>query len=117
YNDGQASGATASKRKLRDTAILLGRCTPDKNDTTCWNRWVDMVVYQRTSSTDAPMYLVHSQNDFVPPAHSTELCGKLKAKNVSCTAVTVNGSNRHGTGLLGFTTVRNNLLKWLQAHD
>jgi acetyl esterase/lipase len=117
YNDGQASGATAQKRKLRDNAALLARCTPVKSDTVCWNRWVDMVVYQRASSTDAPMYLVHSQYDFVPPTHSTELCGKLKAKAVSCTAVTVGGSNRHGNALLGFATVRNNLLKWLQAHD
>jgi acetyl esterase/lipase len=117
YNDGQAGGAPASKRKLRDTAILLGRCTPDKSDTTCWNRWVDMVVYQRGSSTDAPMYLVHGQYDFVPPTHSTELCGKLKAYSVGCTAVTVSGSSRHGMSLLAITTVRSNLLKWLQAHD
>ncbi|MGH3390267.1 MAG: alpha/beta hydrolase, partial [Actinomadura sp.] len=117
YYDGMAGGATASKRKLRDTAILLGRCTPYQDDTTCWNRWVDMVVYQRASSTDAPMYLVHSQYDFVPPTHSTELCSKLKAKGVSCTAVTVSGSNKHGTGLLVFNTQRTNLLKWLQAHD
>jgi acetyl esterase/lipase len=117
YSDGQKSTSTTQQRKLRDTAILLGRCTPYSSDTTCWNRWIDMVAYQRASATDAPMYLVHSQNDFVPPAHSTDLCNKLKAKGVSCTAVTVSGSNKHGTALLSFTTVRTNVLKWLQAHD
>jgi acetyl esterase/lipase len=117
YYDGMASGATTQKRKLRDTAILLGRCTPYKDDTTCWNRWVDMVTYQRASTTDTPMYLVHSQSDFVPPAHATELCGKLKAKSVSCTAVTISGSNRHGTALLGVNSVRTGVLKWLQARD
>jgi acetyl esterase/lipase len=116
YNDGQTSTAS-NKRKLRDTAILLARCTPDKNDTACWDRWIDLVVYQHATITDAPLYLVHSSGDFVPPAHSTELCGHMKAHKVSCTATTITGSSAHGLSLLDISGVRANLTKWLQAHD
>jgi hypothetical protein len=40
----------------------------------------------------------------------------MKAKGLSCTAVTVSGSG-HGLALLSVSGVRTNLLKWLQAHD
>jgi acetyl esterase/lipase len=116
YNDGQVAGASTMKRKLRDTAVLLARCTPYQTDTACWNSWVDIVDYNHADSTDAPHYLVHSAGDFVPPAHATELCTKLKAQNVSCTAVTVSGI-AHGTALFDASGVRTNVLTWLKAHD
>jgi hypothetical protein len=40
----------------------------------------------------------------------------MKAKKLSCTAVTVSGS-AHGINLLKVNGVRANLTKWLQAHD
>jgi len=40
----------------------------------------------------------------------------MKAKGLSCTAVTVSGS-AHGGDLLSVSGVRANLLKWLLAHD
>jgi hypothetical protein len=40
----------------------------------------------------------------------------MKAKKLSCTAVTVAGS-AHGGDLLAVSGVRAYLLKWLQAHD
>jgi acetyl esterase/lipase len=117
YNDGQTATASTRKRKLRDTAVLLARCTPVKTDTTCWNRWVDLVVYQHATPTDAPHYLIHSSGDFVPPAHSTDLCAKIKAHGVSCTATTISGSTAHGLSLLGISGVRANILNWLKARD
>jgi hypothetical protein len=39
YGDGQKSGASTSKQKLRDNSVLLARCYPSKTDTTCWNRY------------------------------------------------------------------------------
>jgi acetyl esterase/lipase len=116
YNDGQATGASSVKRKLRDTAVLLARCTPYQSDTACWNTWVDIVDYNHADNADAPHYLVHSAGDFVPPAHATELCGRLKAQAVSCTAVTVSGS-AHGIALFDVSGVRTNVLTWLKAHD
>ncbi|MBC6463845.1 alpha/beta hydrolase, partial [Actinomadura sp. HBU206391] len=71
YLDGQTATATDQKRKLRDTATLLARCTPDRNDTTCWKRWTDMVNFNHASTGDTPMYLIHSTGDFVPPTHAT----------------------------------------------
>jgi acetyl esterase/lipase len=116
YYGGQTSTATTKQRKLRDTAVLLARCTPYKSDTACWKRWVDIVTFNHLTTTDAPAYLVHSAGDFVPAAHSTELCSKMKAKGLSCTAVTVSGS-AHGIDLLSVSGVRANVLKWLEAHD
>lgn len=116
YNDGQKSGTTASKEKLRDNSTLLARCYPTKADTTCWNRWVDAVVKNHASSGDAPMYLLHSQGDFVPSAHSSDLCTALKSHSVSCTLTIVSGSE-HGGGLLSVSGVHTKILNWLQAHD
>ncbi|HEX6471051.1 MAG TPA: alpha/beta hydrolase fold domain-containing protein [Streptosporangiaceae bacterium] len=116
YNDGQTSSATAKQRKLRDTAVLLARCTPYKSDAACWKRWVDIVTFNHLTTTDAPAYLVHSAGDFVPAAHSTELCARMKAKKLSCTAVTVSGS-AHGIDLLKVSGVRTKVLDWLEAHD
>jgi acetyl esterase/lipase len=116
YNDGQLSGASASKQKLRDNSTLLTRCYPTKSDTTCWNRWIDAVVKTHASSGDAPMYLLHSQGDFVPSAHSADLCTALKAKNVSCTLTVVAGSG-HASAILKTSGIHTKILTWLQAHD
>jgi acetyl esterase/lipase len=116
YNDGQASGASASKQKLRDNSTLLARCYPTKTDTTCWNRWSDAVVKNHASTGDAPMYLFHSKGDFVPSTHSSDLCTALKAKNVSCTLTVVDGSG-HASDILKISGIHTKILTWLQAHD
>jgi acetyl esterase/lipase len=116
YNDGQVSGASASAQKLRDNSTLLTRCSPEKADTTCWNRWIDAVVKNHASSGDAPMYLLHSRGDFVPSAHSSDLCAALKAKDVSCTLTVVPGSG-HASAILGVSGIHTKILTWLQAHD
>jgi acetyl esterase/lipase len=116
YNDGQIAGASASKQKLRDNSTLLARCYPTKTDTTCWNRWTDAVVKNHASSGDAPMFLLHSQGDFVPSTHSADLCTALKAKSVSCTLTVVDGSG-HASAILKTTGIHTKILTWLQAHD
>jgi acetyl esterase/lipase len=116
YNDGQKSGASASKKKLRDNSTLLTRCYPTKTDTACWNRWADSVVKTHASTGDAPMLLFHSHGDFVPSAHSSDLCTALKAKKVSCTLTVVSGSG-HGGAILNITGIHTKILTWLQAHD
>jgi acetyl esterase/lipase len=116
YSDGQKTGASASKQKLRDNSTLLARCYPTKTDTTCWNRWSDAVVKNHASSGDAPMYLLHSQGDFVPSTHSADLCTALKAKNVSCTLTVVDGSG-HASAILKTSGIHTKILNWLQAHD
>jgi acetyl esterase/lipase len=116
YGDGQKSGASASKQKLRDNSTLLARCYPTKTDTTCWNRWSDAVVKNHASTGDAPMYLLHSQGDFVPSTHSSDLCTALKAKNVSCTLTVVTGSG-HASAILKIDGIHTKILNWLQAHD
>ncbi|WP_194293449.1 alpha/beta hydrolase [Actinomadura macrotermitis] len=116
YYDGEAAGAKNNRHKLRDTAVLLTRCTPEKADTACWNRWVDAVSFNHASAGDTPMYLVHSAGDFVPPQHSVKLCQRLAAVKVSCTARTITGS-AHGMDVLASGTVRDDLLKWIQDHD
>ncbi len=116
YNDGQVAGVSASKQKLRDNATLLARCYPTKTDTSCWNRWSDAVVKNHASGGDAPMYLLHTQGDFVPPAHSADLCTALKAQKVSCTLTVVPGSG-HASDILKVSGIHTKILQWLQAHD
>jgi acetyl esterase/lipase len=116
YNDGQVSGASTSKQKLRDNSTLLARCYPTKTDTTCWNRWSDAVVKNHASAGDAPMYLLHSKGDFVPSAHSADLCTALKAKKISCTLTVVDGSG-HASAILKTSGIHTKILTWLQAHD
>ncbi|MCW2858688.1 MAG: Esterase/lipase-like protein [Actinoallomurus sp.] len=116
YNDGQKSGASASKQKLRDNSALLARCYPSSSDAPCWSRWSDAVVKNHASSGDAPMFLLHSQGDFVPSAHSNDLCTALKAKKVACTLTVVSGSG-HASAILKTSGIHTKILTWLQAHD
>jgi acetyl esterase/lipase len=116
YQDGQRPGSTVYERKLRDTALLLARCTPDPADTTCWRRWTDLVSFQHASRGDTPMLLIHSRHDFVPPSHGAQLCRELQTDSVACSPVVVAG-DEHGMGLLARTSVRDRLVRWLKAHD
>ncbi|GAA4495105.1 hypothetical protein GCM10023191_035320 [Actinoallomurus oryzae] len=62
------------------------------------------------------MYLLHSQGDFVPSTHSSDLCTALKAKNVSCTLTVVTGSG-HASAILKIDGIHTKILNWLQTHD
>lgn len=116
YQEGQERGATVYHRKLRDAAVLLARCTPDRDDAACWSRWIDMVSFQHAGRGDTPMLLIHSRHDFVPPAHGAQLCQALRAGSVGCAQHVVAG-DEHGMGLLARPAVRDRLVKWIKAHD
>lgn len=126
WNDGNRDDSTAKERKVRDNATVLARCFPDPADTdaslhaSCWDTWKDMVVKNRASGADdAPMYLVHSEGDFVPVQHSLDLEAAeevghdMPADGV--TVETVTGSAAHGGGLLDTAGMPEKVLTWIKA--
>lgn len=126
WNDGNRDDSTAKERKVRDNATVLARCFPDPADTdaslhaSCWDTWKDMVVKNRASGADdAPMYLVHSEGDFVPVQHSLDLEAAeevghdMPADGV--TVETVTGSAAHGGGLLDTAGIPEKVLTWIKA--
>ncbi|MFC8620754.1 alpha/beta hydrolase [Streptomyces anulatus] len=124
WQDGNTS--TVDKiRKLRDNATLLARCYPDPADnstsyreTGCWDTWRDMESKNAAGKGDAPMLLVHSDGDFVPPVHSTELEAAAKAAGVPASDVAtriVTGSTAHGQNLLGAPGMFATVVSWLKA--
>ncbi|WP_405189955.1 alpha/beta hydrolase [Streptomyces anulatus] len=124
WQDGNTS--TVDKiRKLRDNATLLARCYPDPadnsttyRDTGCWDTWRDMESKNAVGKGDAPMLLVHSDGDFVPPVHSTELEAAAKAAGVPASDVStriVTGSTAHGQTLLGAPGMFATVVSWLKA--
>lgn len=124
WQDGNTSTVDKT-RKLRDNATLLARCYPDPadNSTTyrevgCWDTWRDMESKNAVGKGDAPMLLVHSDGDFVPPVHSTELEAAAKAAGVPASDVStriVTGSTAHGQTLLGAPGMFATVVSWLKA--
>ncbi|UPT46828.1 MULTISPECIES: alpha/beta hydrolase [Streptomyces] len=124
WQDGNTS--TVDKiRKLRDNSTLLARCYPDPADNStanremgCWDTWRDMESKNAATKGDAPMLLVHSDGDFVPPAHSTELEAAAKAAGVPASDVStriVTGSTAHGVSLLSTPGMSETVVSWLKA--
>ncbi|MFB8216348.1 alpha/beta hydrolase [Streptomyces anulatus] len=124
WQDGNTS--TVDKiRKLRDNSTLLARCYPDPADNStahremgCWDTWRDMESKNAASKGDAPMLLVHSDGDFVPPAHSTELEAAAKSAGVPASDVStriVTGSTAHGVSLLSTPGMSETVVSWLKA--
>ncbi|NEB84089.1 alpha/beta hydrolase [Streptomyces anulatus] len=124
WQDGNTS--TVDKiRKLRDNSTLLARCYPDPADNStahremgCWDTWRDMESKNAASKGDAPMLLVHSDGDFVPPAHSTELETAAKSAGVPASDVStriVTGSTAHGVSLLSTPGMSETVVSWLKA--
>ncbi|TDD79060.1 alpha/beta hydrolase [Actinomadura rubrisoli] len=116
YTTGQTEGATAAQVKLRDHATLLTRCSPDPSSASCTSQWTDTTAKHHASTGDTPMYLIHSQQDFVPATHSTQLCEALTQAHVPCTTETTTGSH-HGGALFQVPGLRDKVLTWLKAHD
>ncbi|GLY79216.1 alpha/beta hydrolase [Actinoallomurus iriomotensis] len=128
WNDGNHDDSTPSERKVRDNAVVLARCYPDSADVdtsmhpSCWDTWKDMVAKNRASGADdAPMYLIHSENDFIPAIHSTDL---ETAEEVNhdmptggITVQTIPGSSAHGGALLDEPGVTDSVLSWMNQHD
>ncbi|MFJ6614347.1 alpha/beta hydrolase [Streptomyces sp. NPDC091289] len=124
WQDGNTS-TVAKIRKLRDNATLLARCYPDPadnsttyRDTGCWDTWRDMESKNSAGKGDAPMLLLHSDGDFVPPVHSTELETAAKAAGLPASDVTtriVTGSTAHGQALLSAPGMFDTVVSWLKA--
>ncbi|MFD3656132.1 alpha/beta hydrolase [Streptomyces sp. NPDC058620] len=124
WQDGNTS-TVAKIRKLRDNATLLARCSPDStdNDTTnraigCWDTWRAMDSANWVTKGDAPMYLLHSDGDFVPSTHSTALETAAKSAGVPASDVTtkiVAGSSAHGQALLATPGTFDAVISWLKA--
>ncbi|MGH3310325.1 MAG: alpha/beta hydrolase [Streptomyces sp.] len=124
WTDGNSS--TVSKiRKVRDNAAILARCYPDSSDnstslrdTGCWDTWRETVSKNWANPGDAPMFLVHSESDFVPATHSTDLEATAEANGVPAGDITtkvVANSSAHGRGLLSTTGMFESIVDWLKA--
>ncbi len=122
WNDGNHDTSTDRERKVRDNATILARCFPDRDDTSCWDTWVDMVVKNRASgANDAPMYLIHSEDDLIPVQHSLDLEAAEEVRHDmpadGVTVETMAGSSAHGGALLNIDGVPEKILAWIAAHD
>ncbi|MCM2579120.1 alpha/beta hydrolase [Streptomyces meridianus] len=120
--DGNAS-TEFKRRKVRDNASILARCYPDSTDTSeamhasCWGTWRSMVSKNWANAGDAPMYLLHSEDDFVPATHSTDLEATAEKNGVPAGDITtriVTGS-AHGGALLSQGTEFDRIVSWLKA--
>ncbi|MFD5077613.1 alpha/beta hydrolase [Streptomyces sp. NPDC058371] len=127
WNDGNHDASTPKERKVRDNAAILARCSPDPADTdtsshpSCWDTWKDMVVKNRASgANDAPMYLIHSEGDFVPAGHSLDLeAAEEVDHNMPLDGVTVEiapDSTAHGGALLDIDGMPGKVLAWAADH-
>jgi acetyl esterase/lipase len=85
YLDGALPGAPASQVKLRQSVEQLIACTPREIDLFCWGRLEDAAPATHAGRGDAPMLIMHSTDEFVPAAHSTELVTALKSYGVAVT--------------------------------
>ncbi|MFH8796451.1 alpha/beta hydrolase family protein [Streptomyces sp. NPDC017941] len=136
--DGTRPEASDAKRALARAARRLAGCDPGRVDpgragrgdpgvaarrapgragAGCRGRWGDMSAASHASGArDAPLYLVHSAGDFVPPAHSAELAAaQADAGLRDVTARTLPGS-AHGGPLLRAPGLADDVLRWLRAH-
>ncbi|MFF1296815.1 MULTISPECIES: alpha/beta hydrolase [unclassified Streptomyces] len=113
--DGGRPGATAQQRRLRQEARRLVGCDPDRTGPRCWSRWSDLAARTHASGpNDAPMLLIHSKRDFVPPAHSTELAtAERRLGHQDITVRTLEGAS-HGGALM--SRARELILSWLLKH-
>ncbi|MEU7583338.1 alpha/beta hydrolase [Streptomyces sp. NPDC041068] len=117
WTDGAAPGASAERRALRRAAQRLAGCSPDRGALRCWERWGDLAVTSHASGADdAPLLLIHSAGDFVPPVHSAELAAAQgRAGLGDVTVRTVRGS-AHGAPLLKAPGMAQSVLRWLRGH-
>lgn len=114
--DGGRPGATDQQRRLRREARRLVGCDPDRTGPRCWTRWGDLAARTHASGADdAPMLLIHSERDFVPPYHSTELAAaERRLGHTDLTVHTLAGAS-HGGALM--KRARGTVLRWLREHS
>ncbi|MDI3390444.1 alpha/beta hydrolase [Streptomyces sp. B-S-A8] len=115
--DGARDGADRNQRRLRREAARLAGCDPDRDGRRCWDRWADMAARTHASGAeDAPMFLVHSAEDFVPAAHAHDLAFAQRVAGGTDTRLRVVPGAAHGAKLLDDDGVRRSVLRWLREH-
>lgn len=111
YTDGEKS-TDPNKRRLRTAAIkLAGGCAPKGK---CSRVWASMEVAWHASRKDAPMLMVHSQNEFVPPAQSQLVKQTLGLVSVPVTVLTVPGVS-HATAIYREPGVAEKVQAWIES--
>ncbi|GGS06642.1 hypothetical protein GCM10010252_51970 [Streptomyces aureoverticillatus] len=117
WTDGGRPGAPKQQRALRRAAERLAGCSPDRGGRGCWERWGDLAAKSHASGArDAPLYLVHSAGDFVPPAHSAELAAAQRRAGMGDVTVRTLPGSAHGGPLLKTPGLAHDVLQWLRAH-
>ncbi|MER5298172.1 alpha/beta hydrolase [Streptomyces lasiicapitis] len=117
WADGGRPGASKQRRALREAAKRLAGCSPDRGGRVCWERWGDLAAKSHASGPrDAPLYLVHSAGDFVPPAHSAELAAAQRRSGLRDITVRTLPGSAHGGPLLKTPGLADDVLRWLRAH-
>ncbi|MEV7011823.1 alpha/beta hydrolase [Streptosporangium sp. NPDC051022] len=108
YEDG-ADTLDLSRRKLREAAIqLAGGCEPAK----CPKIWASMEVSRHASRGDAPMLALHSEDEFVPAAHSLQLKERLRPFGVPVTVLTEPGAE-HSSPMYRLPGVAETVQDWI----
>ncbi|MFB9678066.1 alpha/beta hydrolase [Streptosporangium vulgare] len=98
------------KRKLRESAIkLAGGCEPTGK---CARVWASMEVPWHASRGDAPMLVVHSEDEFVSAEHGKQLKEHLRQVGVPVTIVTEPGVE-HSAPLYRLPGVAERVQQWV----
>ncbi|WP_245691021.1 alpha/beta hydrolase [Sinosporangium album] len=109
YQDG-ADTLDPLKVRLRDAAIrLAGGCEPKGR---CSRVWASMEVSWHASRGDAPMFSVHSEDEFVPPRQSMALKSALNKAGVNMTVRSVPGTV-HSSPLYRTFGVADEVQRWI----
>ncbi|MGH3387609.1 MAG: alpha/beta hydrolase [Actinomadura sp.] len=114
YIDGGLPDANGAERKLRKAVVRLIGCAPEDGVGLCWTRMDDVAPATYASSGDAPLLVLHSTGEFVPPAHSTELVSVLKSFGVAATLAEFPG-DAHGTGILNEPQGWRAVVTWIDS--
>ncbi|GAA4201911.1 hypothetical protein GCM10022252_57280 [Streptosporangium oxazolinicum] len=98
------------RRKLRESAIkLAGGCEPTGR---CAKVWASMEVPWHASRGDAPMLVVHSEDEFVSPEHGRQLREHLRQVGVPVTLLTAPGIE-HSAPLYRLPGVAERVQQWV----
>ncbi|MEV0324472.1 alpha/beta hydrolase family protein [Streptomyces sp. NPDC050658] len=117
WADGAKPDASSARRGLRRSAERLAGCSPDRGGQPCRNQWGDLAAKSHASGAqDAPLLLVHSAGDFVPPAHSAEFADAQRRAGLDDVTVRTTRGSAHGGPLLKTPGMAQDVLRWLRGH-
>ncbi|MFI6940188.1 alpha/beta hydrolase family protein [Streptomyces sp. NPDC050418] len=114
WMDGARANASSRQQRLRKEARELASCAPS----VCPAQWRSMSASAYASGPgDAPLLLIHSRGDFVPPAHSRDLSTAARDKGLGDITVRTERGSAHGAALLSSRAVREATVAWLRSHS